>query len=250
MDAEKMAPILGIVLLVIGIIVLFFTFFQAMTMVSGVGDYFEEQFPDSDTAEGPRSKFSYSANDLTVQFTDESEEGDAAITSWEWTFGDGESSSEQSPSHTYNSDGNYRVRLKVRDANDESGSSYRELYVETGQSDSGESESDDEGFGFDIPVEVFAGAFLVALLYVVMFLVGAALLKAGWNLIKPGPATVKLKIRPKKLEVDMPPPEQRAPPPREPYHDDYYEGPPPQHWQEPPPRRGPPPRARSPPPPR
>jgi hypothetical protein len=35
-----------------------------------------------------------------------------------------------------------------------------------------------------------------------MFLVGAALVKAGWNLIKPGPSVVKLKIKPKKLEVE------------------------------------------------
>ena len=258
MDAEKSAPIIGIVLLAIGIIVLFFTFFQAFSLVNGAGDYFDEQFPGEDSQEGPRSRFSWSSNDLTVDFSDESEEGDAGITSWDWDFDDGGSSSEQNPMYTYSNNGNYRVSLKVRDANDETSTSYTELYVETGNQNNGESEFDDSGFEFDIPVEMFAAAFLVGILFIVMFLVGAALVKAGWNLIKPGPSTVKLKIRPKKLEIEQPQ-DQRAPyyeppqrPMREPYPDE--RGPPPEYWDEPPqgpPRRpGPPPRGRGPPPPR
>jgi len=48
---------------------------------------------------------------LTVQFTDEST-GDIA-TSWSWDFGDGSTSTEQSPVHTYVSAGNYTVKLTV-----------------------------------------------------------------------------------------------------------------------------------------
>ncbi|RME95456.1 MAG: PKD domain-containing protein, partial [Bacteroidetes bacterium] len=47
---------------------------------------------------------------LMVQFTDQST-GD--ITSWSWDFGDGGTSSQQNPSHTYTSAGTYTVRLTV-----------------------------------------------------------------------------------------------------------------------------------------
>jgi serine protease len=47
---------------------------------------------------------------LTVSFTDQST-GD--ITSWSWTFGDGGTSTAQSPSHQYASAGNYTVSLSV-----------------------------------------------------------------------------------------------------------------------------------------
>ncbi len=47
---------------------------------------------------------------LTVNFTDQST-GD--ITSWSWDFGDGTTSTEQNPTHTYNSAGTYTVSLTV-----------------------------------------------------------------------------------------------------------------------------------------
>ncbi|AKB32998.1 cell surface protein [Methanosarcina siciliae HI350] len=47
---------------------------------------------------------------LTVNFTDEST---GSPTSWSWDFGDGDTSTEQSPSHTYSKAGNYTVNLTV-----------------------------------------------------------------------------------------------------------------------------------------
>jgi peptidyl-prolyl cis-trans isomerase A (cyclophilin A) len=47
---------------------------------------------------------------LTVDFTDKSK-GD--ITEWNWDFGDGQTSNEQSPSHTYAANGTYTVILTV-----------------------------------------------------------------------------------------------------------------------------------------
>jgi PKD repeat protein len=46
----------------------------------------------------------------TVQFTDES---DGNPDSWSWDFGDGNTSSEENPSHTYTSEGLYTVELTV-----------------------------------------------------------------------------------------------------------------------------------------
>ena len=47
---------------------------------------------------------------LTVNFTDQSK---GQITSWSWDFGDGSTSTEQNPSHTYTDSGKYTVSLTV-----------------------------------------------------------------------------------------------------------------------------------------
>jgi PKD repeat protein len=206
MTNEKYAPIVGIVLLALGIVILIFVFYQAFTLVNSPGDYFKEQFPEEEgEEEGPIAQYSWSTNDLSVDFWDESEEGDAAISSWEWNFGDGESSSEPNPQHTFNSDGDYRVRLRVEDQNGKSNSISENVYVSFGNQDGGSAESEygDFSFGFGDFMTPFAAALLVGILYFVMFLVGGALVKAGWNLLKPGPSTIKMKIKPKRLEVEQ-----------------------------------------------
>jgi PKD repeat protein len=50
---------------------------------------------------------------LTVQFTDDSGISYGNITGWSWDFGDGYTSSEQNPVHTYTDVGNYDVKLTV-----------------------------------------------------------------------------------------------------------------------------------------
>jgi PKD domain/Secretion system C-terminal sorting domain len=56
------------------------------------------------------AEFDYESNDLGVTFTDKSE-GDP--TEWLWDFGDGETSTEQHPSHTYDDEGTYEICLMV-----------------------------------------------------------------------------------------------------------------------------------------
>ena len=50
---------------------------------------------------------------LTVKFNDGSLAGSGQINSWQWDFGDGNISSDQSPVHTYTSQGSYTVLLNV-----------------------------------------------------------------------------------------------------------------------------------------
>jgi PKD repeat protein len=52
---------------------------------------------------------------LTVQFADTSS---GSPTSWEWDFGDGETSIERNPEHTYDSTGSYTVSLTVSNTTD------------------------------------------------------------------------------------------------------------------------------------
>lgn len=65
----------------------------------------------------PSSSFSVSSSTGTapfsVTFTDTSNAGTSAITSWEWDFGDGTTSTDQNPVHEYVGVGNYDVSLTV-----------------------------------------------------------------------------------------------------------------------------------------
>ena len=56
----------------------------------------------------PTASFTQVANELDVVFTDTSQNGP---TSWAWNFGDGTTSTLQSPSHTYAAPGSYPVTL-------------------------------------------------------------------------------------------------------------------------------------------
>ena len=59
----------------------------------------------------PIADFSFSNNNYDVTFTNESFYEDAG--SWEWNFGDGTTSTDENPVHTYSQDGNYSVILKI-----------------------------------------------------------------------------------------------------------------------------------------
>ncbi len=51
-----------------------------------------------------------------VTFADQSTAGDTSITSWKWDFGDGSTSTDQNPTHTYAAPGRYTVTLTVTDS--------------------------------------------------------------------------------------------------------------------------------------
>ena len=52
-----------------------------------------------------------------VAFTDASFSGSGQLAAWGWTFGDGQGSDQQNPSHTYREPGNFPVTLEVADIN-------------------------------------------------------------------------------------------------------------------------------------
>jgi PKD repeat protein len=63
----------------------------------------------------PVAAFTYSTNDLSVDFTDASSDPDNQILTLLWDFGDGATSTTSSPTHVYQSDGSYQVSLRVTD---------------------------------------------------------------------------------------------------------------------------------------
>jgi thermitase len=65
---------------------------------------------------------------LTVVFTDLSVSDDG-ISSWFWSFGDGASSTQRNPTHTYSKAGSYTVSLTVRDPDGDSHTKTRASYI-------------------------------------------------------------------------------------------------------------------------
>jgi PKD repeat protein len=62
------------------------------------------------------SAFRYGCAPINIAFTDETL-GTSPVVSWLWDFGDGNTSNQQNPVHTYANNGNYTVTLTVVDAN-------------------------------------------------------------------------------------------------------------------------------------
>ena len=63
----------------------------------------------------PVADFEHSTNELTANFTDASYDPDGFVVSWSWSFGDGATSGERNPAHTYSTPGTYEVTLTVSD---------------------------------------------------------------------------------------------------------------------------------------
>jgi PKD repeat protein len=63
----------------------------------------------------PQAEFDLDCQDLRCTFSDRSDDEDGTLESWRWDFGDGASSNQRSPSHTYQSAGRYDVVLTVTD---------------------------------------------------------------------------------------------------------------------------------------
>ncbi|WP_338052621.1 S8 family serine peptidase [Pseudoalteromonas rhizosphaerae] len=70
---------------------------------------------DGDVNQAPKANFDFSVNGLAVSFTNASTD-DVAVTTYNWTFGDGSVANTVTPNHTYQAAGSYDVALTVSDA--------------------------------------------------------------------------------------------------------------------------------------
>ena len=81
-----------------------------------------------DKNDGPEAFFINDIKYKKVQFMDLSREGDGNIVRWEWDLGDGSTSTDKHPLHTYSKmDTSYSVRLVVTDENDLSDAITKEI---------------------------------------------------------------------------------------------------------------------------
>lgn len=126
------------------------------------------------------SSFSYATTDLTSQFTDTSTGG---ATSWTWAFGDGTSSTAQSPSHTYPMAGTYAVKLTATRSSDGAQSAVTQSVTLTAQTQSSGTSTEgtpttDSGVTPTPPTPPVPpeGEFQLGLLSIVLFAFGAIIL--------------------------------------------------------------------------
>ncbi len=93
------------------------TYSVTLTVVDDAGssDTWSENVTVQGSAIPPVADFGFSANYLTVAFTDQSSDADGQIVSRSWSFGDGATSTATNPSHGYSGAGAYSVTLTVTD---------------------------------------------------------------------------------------------------------------------------------------
>ncbi len=118
-------------------------------------DQAETQITVEEPPPGPEAAFSADPRKAgwgtLVAFSDESLAGDTAIESWHWEFGDGETSSEENPLHTYEEAGEFDVTLTVTDHEGREDSVTEQDYITAMENWTREFGSDNER---DIPTSV------------------------------------------------------------------------------------------------
>ncbi|MCW5198235.1 S8 family serine peptidase [Desulfobulbus sp. F3] len=93
--------------------------FLAWTKHGRVNLYNALQCISPDQNVPPTALFNSTIVDLKVDFTDRSFDKGGTVAAWNWDFGDGGTSTEQNPSHTYTAAGKYTVKLTVTDNGNE-----------------------------------------------------------------------------------------------------------------------------------
>lgn len=206
---DHVEMLLGLAVLALGIGLLLFTFSHALAIASAPGDFFRSQVPQNQAPKGPSASFRWDTNDFNATLTDTSRSGDAAISSREWDFGDGTRVSGSSPGpHRYTNASVYQASLIVLDANGKESRALAQVQVVPRQIRSGESVGDPTAginLSFDLSgiLQPVAVTFLTFGMYVVMSLVGGAITRAGWNMVKPKPETIRVRLKPRDLTRAM-----------------------------------------------
>ena len=77
----------------------------------------------------PTASFSSSCTALSCGFTDGSTDSDGSVTGWQWSFGDGTSSTVRNPTHAYGTGGTYGVTLTATDNGGATGSKSAQVTV-------------------------------------------------------------------------------------------------------------------------
>jgi len=77
----------------------------------------------------PNAAFTPVCDAAGCRFSDGSSDTDGNVTAWRWDFGDGDSSTQRNPSHTFGSAGTYQVRLTVTDDRGGEGATTKQVSV-------------------------------------------------------------------------------------------------------------------------
>ena len=226
MDREKLGFFMGIVVLAVGIALLAFTFYSAFTVATNPNGFLKNlgvEVPIHASATLSVS-FSFTPNPVTVNMQTQ---GTISITGGAQPFfiwingttpnGCGPSSQPlQINSPTYNfqctptSTGTFSAPVDVADRAGDHGSTTYSLTVQSSGSGTGTPS------GGNVSLVPLAVATLTVGMYMVMAVVGAVFVKAGWSMIRPRPETIRIRLKPealmKAIEPDVPAPPTNEPP--------------------------------------
>lgn len=209
MKQDTFDLILGLGVMALGLGLLLFTFGNALALAANPGPFLSGQLPASQQqGQGPSASFTWSSNGLNLTVQDTSHQGSASITGWQWDFGDNSGTvSGQNPAvHVYTSPGPYTVLLTVTDGNSRQSTTFSPVDIVPAQSRSGRSIGDvtaslpNLNFNLGDILLPVAIATLTVGLYLGMAVVGGMITKAGWNLVRPRPETIRIRLKPKHLQ--------------------------------------------------
>ena len=193
-------------LITLGLVLFAVVGLLAIGMIHDPGGYYDDWVPPDEIA-GLEASYDWTSSGLAVGFTDTTEIGDAPIERWEWDFGDGESSDEPNPTHTFTDGGEWDVTLDVVDENGRLSKAEGTVELEPGGEATG-----DGGIGLadmadkvvDTVERSTKGGLVVALvigLFIVLTMIGGRLVRYGVRVLRPDPDKIKVKLRPKQLEL-------------------------------------------------
>lgn len=180
--------------------------FTAFAMIRDPGGYYDEWAP-ADDIEGPEASYEWASSGLAVEFVDTSTAGDTPIEQWLWDFGDGATSSQPNPTHRFTDAGSWDVTLDITDQDGRTSKAEGTVEIELIGSASGDAtigladmadkvtETIDRASKGSIVVVLVIG------LFVVLTMIGGRLIRYGVRLLRPDPDKIKVKLRPKELEL-------------------------------------------------
>jgi PKD repeat protein len=193
-------------LIVLGTALLGIVFFTAFSIVSDPGGYYDEWIP-AEGPEGPEASFDWEASGSNVDFTDTSSTGDSDIVAWAWEFGDGTQSPDPDPSHRFTEDGEYTVTMDVVDDNGVTSQATGSVTTGTegpgsGTGEIGMSDLADKAIAAIERSAKGAGVVVLVIgMFVVLTMVGGRFIRQGVRALRPIPDKIRVKLRPKELEL-------------------------------------------------
>lgn len=202
MKEETYGMIWGTVALVLGLGILLFVFSNVYTIAQNPSEKLNEWVPVE--IKGPTALFAWWSEDTSVDFSDISLKGDSEIKSWNWDFGDGSTSTEESPTHEYTAYGNYTVSLVVTDNNGKTNSAKARITVNEESNEGQVAQAMSFDLGLDVSLKRFAIITLLVGTFAVLVMIGGKFLVAGCRLLRPMPKSFKVRLKPTDMELEVP----------------------------------------------